>query len=286
MKYKVDKTIELLSFLQQVMPETSRTKLKEILAHNVYVNGRRSTQFNFPLQPGMEVEIQKQGGKDRLRPRDLDIVFEDEHLFVVNKHEGLLSSSKNVADKTVITVLNRYLEATHQRCTAHVVHRLDRDTSGLLLVAKSKRVAMMLEENWKETVYDRAYVAVAWGNIEKDKGTIHTWLTDGQYCVLSSPTDNGGKEAITHYIVKQRSRRYSLVELKLDTGRRNQIRVHLREMQHPVVHDPMYGYKDDVSPINRLGLHALRLCFKHPITQKRMQFETPIPQSFLKLMEL
>lgn len=286
MKYKVDKTIELLSFLQQVMPETSRTKLKEILAHNVYVNGRRSTQFNFPLQPGMEVEIQKQGGKDRLRPRDLDIVFEDEHLFVVNKHEGLLSSSKNVADKTVITVLNRYLEATHQRCTAHVVHRLDRDTSGLLLVAKSKSVAMMLEENWKETVYDRAYVAVAWGNIEKDKGTIHTWLTDGQYCVLSSPTDNGGKEAITHYIVKQRSRRYSLVELKLDTGRRNQIRVHLREMQHPVVHDPMYGYKDDVSPINRLGLHALRLCFKHPITQKRMQFETPIPQSFLKLMEL
>lgn len=286
MKYKVDKTIELLSFLQQVMPETSRTKLKEILAHNVYVNGRRSTQFNFPLQPGMEVEIQKQGGKDRLRPRDLDIVFEDEHLFVVNKHEGLLSSSKNVADKTVITVLNRYLEATHQRCTAHVVHRLDRDTSGLLLVAKSKRVAMMLEENWKETVYDRAYVAVAWGNIEKDKGTIHTWLTDGQYCVLSSPTDNGGKEAITHYIVKQRSRRYSLVELKLDTGRRNQIRVHLREMQHPVVHDPMYGYKDDVSPINRLGLHAFRLCFKHPITQKRMQFETPIPQSFLKLMEL
>lgn len=286
MKYKVTETIELLTFLQQTMPESSRTKIKEVLAHNIYVDGRKTTQYNFPLQSGMEVEIQKQGGKDRLKPRDLDIVYEDNYLFVVNKHEGLLSSSKNAADKTVITVLNRYLEATHQKCTAHVVHRLDRDTSGLLLVAKNKRTAMELEEHWKETVYDRVYVAVAWGNIENDNGTIRSWLTDGEYCVLSSPTDNGGKEAVTHYTVKQRSRRYSLVELKLDTGRRNQIRVHLREMQHPVVHDPMYGYKEDLSPISRLALHAMRLCFKHPVTGKKMQFETPVPQSFLKLMQI
>lgn len=286
MKYNVENTIELLSYLQQILPETSRTKLKEILAHNVYVDGRRVTQYNYPLQPGMEVEIQKQSTQSRLRPRDLDIVYEDKYLFVVNKHEGLLSNSKNVADKTVITVLNRYLEATHQKCTAHVVHRLDRDTSGLLIVAKNRQTATNLEENWKETVYDRRYIAVAWGSLEKDQGTIRSWLTDGDFCVLSSPTDNGGKEAITHYKVKQRSRRYSLVELKLDTGRRNQIRVHLRELQHPVVHDPMYGYKDDVSPISRLALHAMKLCFKHPVTGKKMEFETPIPQSFMKLMEL
>ena len=97
---------------------------------------------------------------------------------------------------------------------------------------------------------------------------------------------NGGKLAITHYEVKQTSRRYSLVELKLDTGRRNQIRVHLRDLQHPVVHDPMYGYKDDVSPINRLALHAFRLCFTHPVTGKRLKFETPVPAAFQKLMEL
>ena len=285
-KFIVEDNIELLPFLQQVMPETSRTKLKEVLAHNVYVNGRRVTQFNFPLMKGMEVEIQKNSSNARMKPRDLDIVFEDQYLFVVNKHEGLLSSSKNVADKTVITVLNRYLNATHQKCSAHIVHRLDRDTSGLLVVAKSKKVAMLFEENWKERVYDRAYVAVAWGSLERDHGTIRTWLTDGEFCVLSSPTDNGGKEAVTHYSVLQRSRRYSLVELKLDTGRRNQIRVHLREMKHPVVHDPMYGYKDDVSPINRLALHAKRLCFVHPITAKKLQFETPVPQSFMKLMEI
>ena len=115
---------------------------------------------------------------------------------------------------------------------------------------------------------------------------MRSWFTDGEYCVLSSPTDNAGKLAVTHYEVKQLSRRYSLVELKLDTGRRNQIRVHLRDLKHPVVHDPMYGYKDDVSPINRLCLHAFRLCFTHPVTGKRLKFETPVPASFLKLMEL
>ena len=205
---------------------------------------------------------------------------------MVNKHEGLLSYSKHPNDKTVITVLNQYLDAAHQRCHAHIVHRLDRDTSGLMVVSKSKEVSQKFEEDWKGMVFDRRYVAVAWGHIEPSRGEVRSWFTDGEYCVLSSPTDNGGKLAITHYEVKQTSRRYSLVELKLDTGRRNQIRVHLRDLQHPVVHDPMYGYKDDISPVNRLCLHAYRLCFKHPVTGRRLQFETPVPASFLKLMEL
>lgn len=277
---------ELLEFLFEVFPETSKSKVKELLAHNVYVDGRRTSQFNFPLQKGMKVSIEKATGKDRLRPRDLDIVYEDQHLFVVNKHEGLLSYNKNPADKTVITVLNQYLEACHQRCHAHIVHRLDRDTSGLMVVSKSKEVSQKFEEDWKGMVFDRRYVAVAWGHLEQSRGEVRSWFTDGEYCVLSSPTDNGGKLAVTHYEVKELSRRYSLVELKLDTGRRNQIRVHLRDLKHPVVHDPMYGYKDDVSPVNRLCLHAFRLCFTHPVTGKRLKFETPIPAAFLKLMEL
>ena len=285
-EYIVSEPKELLTFLQEIMPDSSRTKVKELLAHNVYVNGRRTSQFNFPLQKGMKVSIEKATGKDRLRPRDLDIVYEDQHLFVVNKHEGLLSYSKFPNDKTVITVLNQYLEASHQRCHAHIVHRLDRDTSGLMVVSKSKEVSQKFEEDWKGMVFDRRYVAVAWGKIEPPKGEVKSWFTDGEYCVLSSPVDNGGKLAVTHYEVKQTSRRYSLVELKLDTGRRNQIRVHLRDLQHPVVHDPMYGYKEDLSPVNRLCLHAFRLCFTHPVTGKRLKFETPVPASFLKLMEL
>lgn len=285
-EYTVGEPQELLAFLMAQMPDTSRSRVKELLAHNVYVDGRRTSQFNFPLQKGMKVTIEKASFKDRLRPRDLDIVFEDQHLLVVNKHEGLLSYSKNPADKTVITVLNQYLDATHQRCHAHIVHRLDRDTSGLMVVSKSKEVSQRFEEDWKGMVFDRRYVAVAWGHIEPPKGEIRSWLTDGEYCVLSSPTDNGGKLAVTHYEVRQTSRRYSLVDLKLDTGRRNQIRVHLRELKHPVVHDPMYGYKDDISPVARLCLHAYRLCFTHPVTGKRMKYETPVPSAFMKLMEL
>ena len=285
-EYIVHEQQELLQFLFSQMPEASKSKVKELLAHNVYVDGRRTSQFNFPLQRGMNVSIEKASGRDRLRPRDLDIVYEDQHLLVVNKHEGLLSNSKHPNDKTVITVLNQYLDASHQRCHAHIVHRLDRDTSGLMVVSKSKEVSQKFEEDWKGMVFDRRYVAVAWGHIDPPKGEVKSWFTDGEFCVLSSPTDNGGKLAVTHYEVKQTSRRYSLVELKLDTGRRNQIRVHLRDLKHPVVHDPIYGYKDDLSPVNRLCLHAFRLCFKHPVTGRRLQFETPIPSSFLKLMEL
>ena len=285
-EYIVHEAQELLPFLMVQMPDSSRSKVKELLAHNVYVDGRRTSQFNFPLQKGMKVSIEKTSFKDRLRPRDLDIVYEDQHLFVINKHEGLLSYSKYPNDKTVITVLNQYLAATHQRCHAHIVHRLDRDTSGLMVVSKSKEVSQKFEEDWKGMVFDRRYVAVAWGHLEQSRGEVRSWFTDGEYCVLSSPTDNGGKLAVTHYEVKQTSRRYSLVELKLDTGRRNQIRVHMRDLQHPVVHDPMYGYKEDLSPVNRLCLHAFRLCFTHPVTGKRLKFETPVPTAFMKLMEL
>ena len=165
-EYTVSEPQELLEFLMKQMADSSRTKVKELLAHNVYVDGRRTSQFNFPLQKGMRVSIEKATFQDRLRPRDLDIVYEDQHLFVVNKHEGLLSYSKFPNDKTVITVLNQYLSATHQKCHAHIVHRLDRDTSGLMVVSKSKEVSQKFEEDWKGMVYDRRYVAVAWGKIE------------------------------------------------------------------------------------------------------------------------
>lgn len=286
LEYKVTEQKELMTFLMEKMPDTSRTKVKDYLAHNVCVDGRRVSQFNYPLMPGMVVSIEKASYKERMKPRNLDIVYEDDFLLVVNKHEGLLSNSKKPNETTVITVLNRYLHLSHQKCNAHIVHRLDRDTSGLMVVSKSKQVSQAFEADWKGLVNDRAYVAVAWGKLEPAEGTIKSWLTDGEYCVLSSPTDNGGKLAITNYKVVKTSRRYSLVELRLDTGRRNQIRVHLREEQHPVVHDPMYGYKDDVSPINRLALHAFRLGFTHPITGKHLTFETPYPTSFMKLMEL
>ena len=240
-QFTVDKPTTLLQFLAEQLPNTSRTSLKEILAHSVEVDGRRATRHDHPLKPGNVVTITRQNQRERQKPRGMEVVYEDRHLLVVDKSSGLLTNSRDPRDTTVIGELNRSAERRGERWHAHVVHRLDRDTSGLLLVAKSKEVARAFELDWKSTVYDRAYLAVVWGKLDPPQGTYTSWLTDGEFCVLSSPTDNGGKEATTHYRTMNTSRRYSLVEFRLDTGRRNQIRVHCRALGHPVVHDPMYG---------------------------------------------
>ena len=210
-------------------------------------------------------------------------MYEDHDLMVVNKPVGLLSSSSNPNDVTVISEINDYFIHRRSRQRAHVVHRLDRDTSGLLLVAKSKEVSRELEHNWKERVFDRAYVAVTWGAPVPANGMVRSWLTENEYCVVSSPTDNGGKLAITHYKTLKRKGRFALVQMQLETGRRNQIRVHMRELGHPILKDPIYGYRDDNSPLKRLALHAFKLCFYHPVTGKEIKLETPFPKEFEEL---
>ena len=282
---EVKEPVKLLDLIVKTFPDSSRSKHKEILTHRVVVDSRRISQYDYPLTAGMKVLIEGDDVKGKRMFGDMKVVFEDRYLMVVDKPVGLLSSSSNPDDVTVISELNNYFIRRRSRQRAHVVHRLDRDTSGLMLVAKTKEVSMMLERDWKGQVYDRAYVAVTWGTPSPSVGTLRTWLTDGEFCVVSSDTDNGGKLAITHYKTLKKSNKYALVEMRLDTGRRNQIRVQFREIGHPLLKDPMYGYKDDASPLKRLGLHAYRLCFHHPVTGKDVELETPIPQDFLDLFE-
>lgn len=282
---EINEPTTLMELIKKTFPDSSRTKHKEILAHRIVVSSRRITQYDFPLQKGMKVTIEGDENRGKMMNGKMPIVFEDRHIVVVNKPVGLLSSSANPDDITVISELNNYFMRRRSRQRAHIVHRLDRDTSGLLLVAKTKEVSRMLESDWKGQVYDRAYVAVTWGCPVPAEGTVRSWLTDGEYSVVSSPVDNGGKLAVTHYKTIKKKGRFALLQLKLDTGRRNQIRVHMREIGHPIVKDPMYGYKDDKSPITRLGLHAFRLCFHHPVTGEDVNLETPIPQEFLDLFK-
>lgn len=282
---EVKEPIKLMELLEKIFPDSSRSKRKEILAHRVVVASRRITQYDFPLAAGMKVTIEGDEDRNKLMRGKMPIVFEDHYLMVVNKPVGLLSSGIHPNDKSVISELNDYFIRRRSRQRAHVVHRLDRDTSGLLLVAKSKDVARELEHNWKERVFDRAYVAVCWGAPVPSSGMVRSWLTDGEFCVESSPTDNGGKLAITHYKTLRKNRRFALMQMSLETGRRNQIRVHMRDLGHPLLKDPIYGYRDDDSPINRLALHAFRLCFYHPVTGKEMRFETEIPNEFLAIFD-
>jgi len=275
----------LLEFLLENVHQ-SRTKVKQTLqGQGIKVNGKTVTQFDFLLQPGMKVAVSKtKRNQQPFRSRYVKIVYEDRWLIVVEKQPGILSMAAGHSTLNVKSVLDDYFKKSHQNCTAHVVHRLDRDTSGLMVYAKDMDTEQALERNWHEVVYDRRYVAVLSGEMEQDEGTIANWLKDNKaYITFSSPVDNGGKYAVTHFHVMNRTTEHSLVEFKLETGRKNQIRVHAADMGHPVCGDIKYGNGDD--PLHRLCLHAWLLCFYHPVTRQPMEFETPVPSTFKHLFK-
>lgn len=277
--------VPLLEFLMANAKGT-RTKIKAILqGRGIKVNGKTVTQFDHPLHRGDKIAVSKtKRNQHHFKNRFVKLVYEDQWLIVIEKAEGILSMAAGHSTLNVKSVLDNYLHRTGQHCTAHVVHRLDRDTSGLMVYAKDIQTEQILEQNWHQIVYDRRYVAVLSGEMERDTDTIANWLKDSKsYVTYSSPVDNGGKYAVTHYVVLQRTTEYSLVEFKLETGRKNQIRVHASDMGHPVCGDVKYGNGDN--PLGRLCLHAFLLCFNHPVTNKPMEFETPIPPAFRRLFE-
>ena len=234
----------------------SRSKIKSTLqGRGIRVNGKTVSQYDFPLERGMKIAVSntkrnQQGFKNRY----VRIVYEDRWLIVIEKAVGILSMAAGHSTLNVKSVLDDYFKKSHQKCTAHVVHRLDRDTSGLMVYAKDMETE------------------------------IANWLKDNKaYVTYSSPEDNGGKYAVTHFHVLDRTTEHSLVEYKLETGRKNQIRVHSADMGHPVCGDVKYGNGDD--PLHRLCLHAWLLCFTHPATGENMEFETPVPTAFRKLFK-
>lgn len=276
----VKESAQLLEYLLANVKE-SRSKIKATLqGRGIKVNGKCVTQFDFQLTPGMKVAVSKTKRNQRgFKSRYVKIVYEDRWLVVVEKNVGILSMAAGHSSLNVKAVLDDYFHKSRQSCRAHVVHRLDRDTSGLMVYAKDIDTEQILEHNWHDIVYDRRYVAVVSGEMEQDGGTVANWLKDNKaYITYSSPVDNGGKYAVTHFHVLNRTTDHSLVEFKLETGRKNQIRVHSADMGHPVCGDVKYGNGDD--PLHRLCLHAYMLCFTHPVTHERMEFETPIPTAF------
>ena len=282
--FKVVEPAQLIAFIMEKMHGVSRNRAKALISNRVVlVNNTITTHPLAELKPGDVVQLDRSKHKKSFHCKELDIVFEDPYLFIIDKHPGLLSMSNNSRQQTVQTVLNRYLEKGGGRNTSHLVHRLDRDTSGLMVYAKDVQTQQSLINSWQQLVTDRRYLALVKGEFEQPRGRIQSWLTeDKKFITHSSPVDNGGKYAVTHYNVLASSNGYSLVECELETGRKNQIRVHMADLGHPVVGDRKYGSDED--PMRRLGLHAYMLCFTHPVTGKHLRFETPVPFCFEKLL--
>lgn len=279
--FRVEQPAPLLDWLLQHVHHLSRSKVKATLqGRGIRVDGKVVTQFDYLLKAGQKVTVSRTKQNNSIfKNRYVKIVYEDQYLVVIEKNVGVLSMAAGHSSLNVKAILDDYFKQTRQKCTAHVVHRLDRDTSGLMVYAKDKRTELLLEEDWHNIVYDRRYVAVVSGEMRETDGVIANWLKDNKaYFTYSSPVDNGGKHAVTHFHVLARSPRYSLVEYRLETGRKNQIRVHSADMGHPVCGDVKYGNGDDI--IGRLCLHAYILCFYHPVTHRRMEFATPIPPAF------
>ena len=284
-EFQVTQPAELMEFLMQKMSGISRNKVKSLLTNRVVlVDNVITTQYNFALKPGMKVQVSKAKNNHEFRNNMLKLVYEDAYILVVEKKEGLLSvATDHVKERTAQHILSEYVKRSHRNNRIFVVHRLDRETSGLMMYAKDEKTMNTLRDNWHDIVKDRRYVTIVSGEMERDAGSIESWLTDRKLYVSSSRVDDGtGKYALTHYKTIKRANGYSLVELKLETGRKNQIRVHMSDIGHPVIGDERYG--SQVNPLGRLALHAFKLCFYHPVTGQLMEFETPYPSNFKSLM--
>lgn len=274
----------LLPFVLTSLAGISKTKAKGILAGGgVMVNNVTITRHDHPVHVGDIVEISKHpnpGSKSRFDySQYFKIIYEDDDLVVVDKADQVLSMPVGRNSLNMKDLLDRYFVETHQQCTAHVVHRLDARTTGLMMYAKSVEIQQALTEDWRKTIIDRRYVAVAEGELERDSGSIKGWLKDTDSLkVMSSPRDNGGKWAWTDYRTLKRGNGFSLLELHLHTGRKNQIRAHLSAIHHPIAGDYKYGAQED--NVERLCLHAFRLAFHHPVTDEPLSFETPFPSFF------
>jgi 23S rRNA pseudouridine1911/1915/1917 synthase len=242
-----------------------------------------TTQFDLPLKRGQMVFLNKQKSDEKPRFRGLRIVHEDADIIVIDKASGLLSmASETEKTKTAYSILSEYVKKFDPKNLIFIVHRLDRDTSGLMLFAKSKKVQEILQKDWNDSIIERSYLAVVEGTVEKTEGTIISWLKENKALVMySSKTPEDGQKAITHYKVMKTGNQFSLLDVKLETGRKNQIRVHMKDLGYPVTGDKKYGSK--LNPIGQMGLHARVLAFKHPGNGKVLRFDTPIPGKFLKL---
>lgn len=306
--YQVSQGAFLLEYLFQLFPGQSRTGVKNMLSKGrILVNGESRTAFDLPLKKGDRITVLSKGisiaratrndARSEVEKAGVQILFEDENYIVVDKPSGMLTVATGKEKKTLYALLNAYIKVNARmqrkedllsgrepdRSTAKIwiVHRLDRGTSGVLVFAKNERAKDILQSKWKDLVAERKYIAWLEGKLEKERGAIQSWLAENPKSLKMVSLDQeapGSQLAITHYRVLSCSRHYTQVEFSLQTGRKNQIRVHAASLEHPVAGDEKYGAQTD--PVKRLALHAETLVFRNPFSGKTVRCTSPLPACF------
>lgn len=289
--YKVNRSVELLEFLLQKC-NTSRNNVKHLLSnHQVLVNGSVATQFNLLLAKDDEIKIAKNkvvGApiKKTDTPKKsvkLDIIYEDDDFIAINKPYGLLSVESDKDNESAYDYLFREMQRIDKNYRPYVLHRIDKETSGVLVFAKNVKIHSMLRLNWNDFVKEREYYAVVEGKMKEKSGRVISYLALNQNNLVYSTQDRSNQKAITNYKVVKESDTYSLLQVLIETGRKNQIRVHMQDLGNPIVGDTKYGFNKD--PLHRLGLHASKLVFIHPITKKEITITAKTPASFYALFK-
>ncbi len=309
--YKVAHEAPLLEYLFELFPGQSRTGVKNLLSKGqVLVNGEGQTAFDWPLKKGDKLTILPKGisiarsiredARDTVTKAGVKILFEDENYMVVDKPSGMLTVATGKEKDTLYSLLNAYVKVNARmqrkedlisgvrpdRSTAKIwiVHRIDKGTSGVLVFAKNERAKDILQSKWKDQVVERKYVAWLEGSLEKDQGIVQSWLLENPKSLKMNSYENevkDGQLAITYYKVLSRTRHYTQVEFQLETGRKNQIRVHASyDLGHPIAGDEKYGAETD--PVKRLALHAATLVFRNPFSGKMVRCSSPLPECFAR----
>mgnify|MGYP002543422507 FL=1 len=277
-KYIVKENEILIEFLKKTFSNLSKNNVKSLL-HNekVFVNGNMTTKYNYELNVGDTVEIREKVAKN------IDIIYEDKDIIVINKPSGLLTvATEKEKNKTAYHLVMEYLKKKNKNNRIFIIHRLDKDTSGIIMFAKNERAKHLYQDNWNDIVKKRCYYAVIDGKMENKEGTIKSYLKENGNMVYPVK-DRSGKLAITEYKVLKERKNISLLDINLKTGRKNQIRVHMKENKTPILGDLKYGEKSKL--INRLALHAYKLELINPVTKKLLIFEASMPNEIKTLFK-
>ena len=278
MKIIVEKDGELLDYLYNNL-DMPKKRIKQYLTHgSIFVNNTKTTKYDYHVLPGMTINIDTNAKSKKTLP--FDILFEDEHIIVVNKPSGLLTiATAKEKEKTLYHIVREYLKSKNKFAKVFIVHRLDKDTSGIVVLAKDEKTKNNLQEHWNEYVSLREYVAVVHGKLAKKSDHL---LKETKTNLVYVSHDKEGKLAITNYKVIKENDNYSMLSINIETGRKNQIRVAFNTLHHPIVGDKIYSSIKDKEP--RLYLHANRLKMYYPELGKEILFETTTPNEFKKIM--